>query len=73
MVEQEEEEDTPQRRVKHIFETMDTVSVMMNVWLYVCHLYTQDQDGRLSKDEFTQGAKTDPSIAKYLSLFENLI
>lgn len=26
MVEQEEEEDTPQRRVKHIFETMDTVS-----------------------------------------------
>lgn len=35
MVEQEEE-DTPQNRVKHIFETMDTVSIIDRHVSMVC-------------------------------------
>ena len=71
---EEEEEETPQKRVKHIFEIMDTVRCLL---VSVCKLshtqLLQDQDGRLSREEFLEGGKSDPSIAKSLSIFEDLI
>lgn len=36
MVEKEEDEETPQKRVKHIFESMDTVSVCSCEYMSMC-------------------------------------
>lgn len=73
MVEFPEDEDTPQKRVNKIFQEMDLVMS------YCCHgdcydtCYLQNQDGKLSLDEFCQGASCDPTIIQALSLYDGLI
>ena len=71
MVQFPEDEDTPQKRVNKIFQEMDVVSrIIVNM---VTIFHWQNQDGKLSLDEFCQGAGADPTITQALSLYDGLI
>lgn len=71
MVKLPPDEDTPEKRVKKIFDLMDNVNNSCNI----IGLLTvkQDKDGRLSMEEFKEGSKKDPTILQALNLYDGMV
>ncbi len=78
MIDLPKDEDTPEKRVQKIFDQMDLVSVSFpfGPWSLVpaspvfrkCLYFLQNSDGRLTRDEFKEGSKSDPWIVQALTM-----
>lgn len=65
----ETDERTPEMRVEKIFSMMDLV-LFVNAGL---GMLMKDGDGVLSKSEFIEGARDDPSMVEALNLYAGLM
>ena len=67
MVKLPADEDTPEKRVAKIFAKMDKAPLFDQEKLSLTAI--QDNDGKLTMEEFREGSKNDPSIVQVRGRF----